>query len=85
MAKLKMLSYDITLDLDCLSVTLQALSNYEKKITKILDKLSVQLNNSYTDTEIRGVQSDMKRAVNLITNIQKAKEVLTNSEKKIIN
>ena len=68
-----------------MSVTLQALSNYEKKITKILDKLSIQLNNSYTDIEIRGVQSDMKRAVGLITNIQKAKEVLTNSEKKIIN
>ena len=79
-----MIAKNIELDLDAMSVTLTALSQYEEKISKIIDNLKLRLNAADSTSEIRDIQSDMRKAVNIVRNIQKSKESISNSEKNIL-
>ncbi len=79
-----MIAKNIELDLDAMSVTLTALSQYEEKISKIIDNLKLRLNAADSTSEIRDIQSDMRKAVNIVRNIQKSKESISNSEKNML-
>jgi len=60
---------DVTLNADSVSIVLDALEKRKTNLSNILEKLSLDLHASYTDTEIRGVQNNMTLIVEQIRTI----------------